>query len=118
MIQCKQQRKQTNKNNKTLKSLGGIEKHDSYFRRLLFDSRWKERLFLCGRKAYFIRYRHDFKEVREIFYPSLAIATAETAELALRDAIAAGQVQTLQEAVEELRHIRDEIITAVGGKEV
>jgi len=28
------------------------------------------------------------------------------------------QVQTLQEAVEELRRIRDEIITAVGGKEV
>ena len=33
-------------------------------------------------------------------------------------AIAAGEVQTLQEAVEELRRIRDEIITAVGGKEV
>ena len=43
---------------------------------------------------------------------------ASTAEIALRDAIAAGEVQTLQEAVEELRRIRDEIITAVGGKEV
>lgn len=52
------------------------------------------------------------------YYPSLAIATAETAELALRDAIAAGQVQTLQEAVQELHRIRDEILTAVGGREV
>ena len=52
------------------------------------------------------------------YYPSLAIATAETAELALRDAIAAGQVQTLQEAVEELRHIRDEIKATVNGTEV
>ena len=52
------------------------------------------------------------------YCPSLAIAAAETAELALRDAIAAGEVQTLQGAVQELRCIRDEIITAIGGKEV
>lgn len=52
------------------------------------------------------------------YYPSLAIATVETAEIALRDTIAAGEVQTLQEAVEELRRIRDEIKAAVGGKEV
>ena len=52
------------------------------------------------------------------YYPSLAIATAETAELALRDAIAAGQVQTLQEAVEELRYIRGEIKATVNGREV
>ena len=52
------------------------------------------------------------------YYPTLAVAVASTAEIALRDAIAAGEVQTLQEAVQELRCIRDEIITAVGGKEV
>lgn len=32
--------------------------------------------------------------------------------------IAAGDVQTLQQTVQELRCIRDEIIAAVGGKEV
>lgn len=52
------------------------------------------------------------------YYTTLSVALASTAEIALRDAIAAGEVQTLQEAVEELRHIRDEIIAAVGGKEV
>ena len=55
---------------------------------------------------------------RPRYYPTLAIAVASTAEIALRDAIAAGEVQTLREAVEELRRIRDEILTAVGGKEV
>ena len=54
----------------------------------------------------------------ERYYTSLSHAVASTAEIALRDAIAAGEVQTLQEVVEELRRIRDEIITAVGGKEV
>lgn len=55
---------------------------------------------------------------RPRYYPTLAVAVASTAEIALRDAIAAGEVQTLQEAVEELRRIRDEIITAVGSKGV
>lgn len=55
---------------------------------------------------------------RPRYYPTLAVAVASTAEIALRDAIAAGEVQTLREVVEELRRIRDEIITAVGGKEV
>lgn len=55
---------------------------------------------------------------RPRYYPTLAVAVASTAEIALRDAIAAGEVQTLQEVVEELHRIRDEIITAVGGKEV
>ena len=55
---------------------------------------------------------------RPRYYPTLAIDVASTAEIALRDAIAAGEVQTLREAVEELRRIRDEILTAVGGKEV
>lgn len=54
----------------------------------------------------------------ERYYTNLSHAVASTAEIALRDAIAAGQVRTLQEAVEELRHIRDEIIAAVGGEEV
>ena len=52
------------------------------------------------------------------YYTTLSVAVASTAEIALRDAIAAGEVQTLQEAVEELRRIRDEIKAAVGGKEV
>lgn len=54
----------------------------------------------------------------ERYYTSLSNAVASTAEIALRDAIAAGEVQTLLEAVEELRHIRDEILTAVNGKGV
>lgn len=54
----------------------------------------------------------------ERYYTNLSHAVASTAEIALRGAIAAGEVQPLQEAVEELRRIRDEIITAVGGKEV
>ena len=54
----------------------------------------------------------------ERYYTNLSYAVASTAEIALRDAIAAGEVQTLQEAVEELRRIRDEIIAAVNGEEV
>lgn len=54
----------------------------------------------------------------ERYYTSLSHAVASTAEIALRDAIAAGEVQTLREAVEELRRIRNEILTAVGGKAV
>ena len=52
------------------------------------------------------------------YYTTLSVAVASTAEIALRDAIAAGDVQILQQSVQELRCIRDEIITAVGGKEV
>lgn len=55
---------------------------------------------------------------RPRYYPTLAVAVASTAEIALRDAIAAGEVQTLQEPVQELRRIRDEIIATVGGKGV
>lgn len=55
---------------------------------------------------------------RPRYYPTLAVAVASMAEIALRDAIAAGEVQTLREAVEELRRIRNEILTAVGGKEL
>ena len=52
------------------------------------------------------------------YYPSLSSAVASTAEIALRDGIAAGKVQTLQEAVQELRCIRDEIMAALGGEGV
>ena len=55
---------------------------------------------------------------RTRYYTTLFVALTSTAEIALRNAIAAGEVQTLQEAVQELRCIRDEIIAAVGGKEV
>ena len=55
---------------------------------------------------------------RPRYYPTLAVAVASTAEIALRDAIAAGEVQTLPEGVDELRRSRVEILTAVGGKEV
>lgn len=55
---------------------------------------------------------------RPRYYPTLAVAVASTAEIALRDVIDAGEVQTLQEAVEELRRIRDEIKAAVNGKGV
>lgn len=54
----------------------------------------------------------------ERYYTSLSHAVASTAEIALRDAIAAGDVQTLQQTVQELRCIRDEIIAAVSGEEV
>lgn len=54
----------------------------------------------------------------ERYYTSLSHAVTSTAEIALREVIAAGEVQTLQEVVEELRRIRDEIIAAVGGEEV
>ena len=55
---------------------------------------------------------------RQRYYPTLAVAVASTAEIALRDAIAAGEVQTLREVVEELRRIRDETKAAVNGKGV
>lgn len=52
------------------------------------------------------------------YYTTLSVAVASTAEIALRDAIAAGEVRTLQESVEELHRIRDEIKAAVDGEEV
>ena len=54
----------------------------------------------------------------ERYYTNLSHAVASTAEIALRDAIAAGEVRTLQESVEELHRIRDEIKAAVDGEEV
>lgn len=51
-------------------------------------------------------------------YFSLARAVSETAEIALRDKIAAGEITTLQTAVEELRNIKGQIQAAVSGKDV
>lgn len=72
--------------------------------------------YLCGKAASSRAER--LLRGSERYYTSLSHAVASTAEIALRDAIAAGEVQTLQEAVQELRCIRDEIITAVGSKGV
>lgn len=72
--------------------------------------------YICGKAA--SSRAEQLLRGSERYYTNLSHAVASTAEIALRDAIAAGEVQTLREAVEELRRIRDEIITAVGGKEV
>lgn len=68
-------------------------------------------------KGSILRFRACFAK-SDKYYTTLSVALASTAEIALRDAIAAGDVQTLQQIVQELRCIRDEIIAAVGGKEV
>lgn len=47
------------------------------------------------------------------YYPTLARAVAETAETALRDKIAAGEVATLHDAVEAFRCMKDEILHAL-----
>ena len=44
------------------------------------------------------------------YYTTLASAVSCTAELALRERIAAGEVQTLGQAVEQLRRIKNEIL--------
>lgn len=72
--------------------------------------------YICGKAA--TSRAERLLRGSERYYTSLSHAVASTAEIALRDAIAAGDVQTLQEVVQELRHIRDEIITAVNGKGV
>ena len=51
------------------------------------------------------------------YYTTLASAVAGTAEIALRDKIAAGEITTLKDAVEELRRIKDEILAAIGDGE-
>lgn len=51
------------------------------------------------------------------YYTTLASAVAGTAEIALRDKIAAGEIATLHDAVEELRKIKDEILAAIGDGE-
>lgn len=48
------------------------------------------------------------------YYSTLARVVAETAERALRDKIAAGEITTLYDAVEELRRMKNEIRAAIG----
>lgn len=52
------------------------------------------------------------------YYPTLAPAVSCTAEIALRDSIATGKVNTLREAVAELRRLKEEIQAAVSVEEV
>lgn len=52
------------------------------------------------------------------YYPTLASAVSCTAEIALRDSIATGKVNTLREAVAELRRLKEEIQAAVSVEEV
>lgn len=59
------------------------------------------------------RGKRDFRpNVR--YYSNLARAVSETAEMALRDRIASGEVETLSAAVEELRNIKTEILAGIG----
>ncbi len=48
------------------------------------------------------------------YYTTLARAVAETAEIALRDKIAAGEITTLHDAVEAFRRMKDEILASIG----
>ena len=59
-------------------------------------------------------------ELAEVkYYSTIGSAITSTSERALRDKIAAGEITTLHDAVEELRMIKDEIIAAIGdGEEV
>lgn len=47
-------------------------------------------------------------KARVRYYPTLARAVSETAEIALRDKIASGEIVTLKAAVEEFRSIKNE----------
>lgn len=48
------------------------------------------------------------------YYSTLARAVAETAEIALRDKIASGEITTLHDAVEEFRRMKNEILASIG----
>lgn len=50
------------------------------------------------------------------YYSTVESAVASTAERALRDGIAAGNITTLHDAVEELRRMKDEIRAAIDGQ--
>ena len=52
-------------------------------------------------------------KARVRYYPTLARAVTETAEIALRDKIASGEIVTLKAAVEEFRSIKDEILNNI-----
>ena len=73
--------------------------------------------YICG-KAASSRAERLLRGSERYYYTSLSHAVASTAEIALRNVIDAGEVQTLQEVVEELRRIRDEIKAIVNGKGV
>lgn len=92
---------------------GGIE-HDSPDRQLLSDRRQQQLYRWHSRK------KPDSRVilVGTRYYLSLARAVSETAEIALRDRIAAGEITTLQVAVEELRNIKGQIQAAISGKDV
>lgn len=53
--------------------------------------------YIIGKAQSFVSERVLLSRTR--YYTTLSVALASTAEIALRDAIAAGEVQTLQEAV-------------------
>lgn len=57
-------------------------------------------------------------ELAEVkYYSTIGSAVTSTSERALRDKIAAGEITTLKDAVEELRRIKDEILAAIGDGE-
>lgn len=65
---------------------------------LAFPARLRTNALLCGSRD----------------TTTLARAVAETAEIALRDKIAAGEITTLHDAVEAFRCMKDEIIASIG----
>lgn len=50
---------------------------------------------------------------RAKYYPTIARAVSDTAEIVLRDKIASGEIMTLKVAVEEFRSIKDEILNNI-----
>lgn len=60
-----------------------------------------------------IRTKRVFKPGARYYY-TLARAVAETAEIALRDKIAAGEITTLHDAVEAFRSMKDGILASIG----
>lgn len=74
----------------------------------------------AGKNAYTVgeveesRTKRVFKPGARYYYSTLARAVAETAEIALRDKIAAGEITTLHDAVEAFRSMKDEILASIG----
>lgn len=57
-------------------------------------------------------------ELAEVkYYSTIGSAVTSTSERALRDKIAAEEITTLHDAVEELRRIKDEILAVIGDGE-
>lgn len=73
----------------------------------------------AGKSAYTVgeveesRTKRTFKPGAR-YYSTLARAVAETAEIALRDKIASGEITTLHDAVEEFRCMKNEILASIG----